>query len=194
MPILLDHVRVLPSTDLGPGGSPFTLLAPQPGFALVGVRLRVGDWVDRVEPLFAEMLDDGRLGVEAAGGAAGGEGGLRVEELRAPAGHVVTGLQTRSGSYVDAVRLLVTRWSGGLRASATTWTPWLGGRAGGGVLREARLAVPQGRSVAVGVTGRAGRFVDALSLVSAEVTQLRPSATPVEKSPGRRRRPVAAAR
>src|SRR5688572_9343227 len=104
MPVISTNFRVAPSVDVSSGGMPFVSQPPTPGFALVGLVLRCGMWIDQISPVFAELLDDGSLGPEIRGPVFGGQGGI-LHELRCAPGHVVTGIQTRSGSFVDAVRL-----------------------------------------------------------------------------------------
>jgi hypothetical protein len=177
MPILFTNVRIAPSVDVGSGGMPFIAQPPHAGFALIGLQLRVGHWIDQLTPVYAEMLEDGTLGPAIYGQTFGGWGGTS-HELRVSPGHVVTGIQTRSGHYLDAVRLLQARWDGSLGASEATWTPWMGGV--GGVERLERIAEPYGNSVAIGIAGRAGVFVDNLTLVSAELVRV--AGTPVAKA------------
>src|SRR5260370_19949087 len=131
MRVFCNKGRGLSCGDLGWGGMPFYHQHPNPGFALIGLTLKAGDWIDQVTPIFAELLDDGTLGPEIQGPAFGGSGGM-VRELRIAPGHLVTGLQTRSGSYVDAVRLLESKWDGSsLNLSDSKWTPWVGGYTNG---------------------------------------------------------------
>lgn len=191
MPILLTNVRTLPSTDVSSGGMPFSHQPPQTGFALVGLLVRAGDWIDQVSPLYAEMLEDGTLGAELQGPAFGGHGGT-VYELRVAPGHVVTGIQTRSGNFVDAIRLSQSRWDGTtLDPSTTKWTQWVGAPNRGGVERVERMVEPQGAAVAVGIAGRAGHFVDNLTLIAAEL--IRVSGTAVARGNARGRANTVAA-
>lgn len=169
MAILFTNVRTAPFVDYSSGGMPFTAQAPAPGFALVGLMLRAGAWIDQVVPLFAELLEDGSLGPLVHGQAYGGHGGVPTYIHCAP-GHVVTGIQTRSGSYVDAVRLYQTRWDGSLISSESAWTPWCGGP--GGVERVTRFAEPEGGAIAIGLAGRAGAYLDNVSLVTAEPVRI----------------------
>jgi hypothetical protein len=172
MPILLTNLRTLPSTDISSGGMPFSYQPPTPGFALIGLQLRAGAWIDQVSPVFAELLEDGSLGAEFQGPIFGGSGGSPYE-LRCLPGHVVTGVQTRSGNYVDAVRLLQTKWDGtSLDVATTRWTSWVGSTNLGGVERMERLVEPHGGAVAVGIGGRAGIYVDNLTLLSAELVRV----------------------
>ena len=91
-------------------------------------------------------------------------------ELKVRPGHVVTGLQTRSGNYVDAIRFYQTRWDGSqLVTSESSWTQWAGAPGMGGVERAERMAEPLGTAVAVGVAGRAGGYLDNLTLVAGEL-------------------------
>ncbi len=184
MPILLTNIRTLPSTDFSSGGMPFQYQPPAPGFALVGLVVRAGHWIDQVAPIFAELLEDGSFGSEIQGPTFGGWGGSPYE-LRVLPGHVVTGIQTRSGSYVDAVRLLQAKWDGTqLDMSTTRWTQWVGAPNQGGVERMERLVEPHGAAVAVGIAGRAGHYVDNLTLVSAELVRV--NGTAVGKSANNR--------
>lgn len=180
MPIITTNMRISPSVDFGSGGMPFFCPPPTPGFALIGIVVRTGHWIDQVTPIFAEMLEDGSLGPAILGPAYGGHGGV-VQELRCAPGYVATGMQTRSGSYVDAIRLHQTRWDGALVASDASWTPWVGGL--GGVERPERLAEPVGGAIVMGVSGRAGQYVDNLTILSGE--PMRVAGTSVAKATGR---------
>jgi hypothetical protein len=171
MPILFTNVRLAPSVDFGSGGMPFTYQPPHPSFALVGLVIRAGDWIDQVTPLFAELLEDGSTGPELRGPTFGGHGGS-ARELRVEAGCVVTGLQTRSGNFVDAVRLLQTRWDGSTLMPEPTWTSWIGGNTMGGVERLERIVEPVGGAVAIGIAGRAGRYIDNLTIMTAELVRV----------------------
>jgi hypothetical protein len=183
MPILFTNVRYLPSVDFGAGGLPFTHQHGNPGFALVGLMLRAGDWIDQVSPVYAELLEDGSLGPEVTGPPFGGMGG-NLQELRVPAGRLVIGIQTRSGNYVDGVRLLHGRWDGTtLDLTEPKWTPWAGGRTRGGVERPERIIELSGTAVAIGIAGRSGGYLDNLTLVAAEMVKVAGSA--VAKSAGR---------
>ncbi len=189
MPTFFTNVRTLPFVDFGSGGMPFYHQHPNPGFALVGLTIRAGEWIDQVMPMFAEVLDDGTLGPEVHGPAFGGSGGV-VRELRVAPGHLVTGIQTRSGSYIDAIRLLQSKWDGSsLQLSDSRWTPWVGGWSNGGVERAERILELSGSAVAIGVAGRAGGYVDNLTLIGAELTRVAGSA--VAKSAGRGTRSTA---
>jgi hypothetical protein len=172
MPILFTNVRTLPFADVSASGMPFNHQLPNPGYALVGLAMRAGDWIDHVAPMFAELLEDGTMGQTLRGPAFGGDGGLPVE-LRVEPGHVVVGIQTRSGNFVDAVRLMQAKWEGGgIDTASARWTPWAGGTTQGGVERMERIVEPQGSAVAIGIAGRCGRYVDNLSLVTAEIVRV----------------------
>ena len=179
MPIVFSNVRTAPSVDFSAGGMPFVCQPPAPGFALIGIQVRAGDWIDQVAPIYAELLEDGTLGPATVGSHFGGYGGV-LREVRCAPGHVVTGLQTRSGNFVDAVRLLETHWDGTLHLGDSRWTPWVGGP--GGVERPERLAEPSG-AIVIGIAGRSGAFIDNLTIVSAE--PMRFSATQAPKSSAR---------
>lgn len=170
MPILFSNVRIARPMDPGHGGQPFHCHAGYPGFALVGLAVRSGAWIDQVTPIFAEMLEHGTLGAEFYGASFGGGGGSR-RELRAAPGHVITGMQTRSGSFVDGIRLLQTPWDGELATSGSSWSAWQVGDLGGGSERPDIVAEPAGHAVAIGITGRAGAYLDTLGLITADLTR-----------------------
>jgi hypothetical protein len=168
MPVLFTNVHTLPSTDVSSAGMPFSFQPPTPGCALVGLVVRAGHWIDQITPLFAELLEDGTIGPQMRGPSYGGHGGT-VQELQLSPGHVVTGIQTRSGDYVDAVRLLQAKWDGStIEMTTAKWTQWIGAPNMGGVERIERLVEPVGGAVAIGIAGRAGRYVDNLTLIGAE--------------------------
>lgn len=183
MPTFFSNVRKLPFVDFGSGGMPFYCQHPNPGFALVGLDVRAGAWIDQVTPVFAELMEDGMLGPEVHGDSFGGHGGM-MRELRVAPGHVVTGIQTRSGHFIDAIRLLQSKWDGStLNLSESRWTPWVGGWQNGGVERPERILELSGGAIAIGIAGRAGWYVDNLTLISADVVRV--SGTAVAKSAGR---------
>jgi hypothetical protein len=183
MPILFTNVRSLPAVDAGAGGVTFSHQYANPGFALVGLGIRAGDWIDQLTPIYAELLDEGAVGPDLYGPSFGGHGGS-VHELRVLPGHLVTGIQTRSGDFVDAVRLLQSRWDGTtLSLSDSKWTPWVGGRALGGVERAERILELTGTSIAIGIAGRAARYLDNLTLVGADLVRV--AGSTVGKSAGR---------
>jgi hypothetical protein len=184
---LCSPVRIAATYDFGTGGAPFECDPPHPGQALVGLALRVGDWVDQVAPIFAELHEDGSLGPEQIGPAHGGSGGAPLT-LRLPYGYVVTGMQTRSGDFVDGIRLLGARWEG-TSLGDMAWTPWVVGAKRGGVERHERRAEPAGRAVIVGIAGRSGWYVDSLTLIQAELQPF-PSLMPSASSTTRRLRAV----
>jgi hypothetical protein len=180
MPTFFSNVRALPFVDYGSGGYPFYAQHPNPGFVLVGLNIRAGAWIDQVTPVFAELLDDGSLGPEVLGACFGGEGGM-MRELRVMPGHIVTGIQTRSGSFIDAIRLLQSKWDGStLNLAESRWTPWIGGwQHGGGVERPERILELSGTAVAIGIAGRSGQYLDNLTLVGADLVRV--SGTAVAK-------------
>ena len=191
MSILFTNIHMLPSTDVSAAGMPFSYQPPNPGFALIGLVVRAGSWIDQVTPLFAELLEDGTLGMQIRGPSFGGEGGT-LHELRVAPGHVVTGIQTRSGTYVDGVRLLQAKWDGSaVDVSSTRWTEWAGAPNFGGVERVERLVEPQGGAVAIGIAGRADRYVDNLTLMAADLVRV--NGTVVARGSSRNTRSTVAA-
>lgn len=72
----------------------------------------------------------------------------------------------------------------------TVWmTPWVGGGSNGGVERPERILELSGATVAIGIEGRAGAYVDNLTLLGAEMTRV--AGTAVAKSAGRGSRSAA---
>jgi hypothetical protein len=186
MPIMFSNVRIAHSPDVGSGGFPFENHAPIGGFALVGLVIRAGDWIDAVTPIYAELRDDGTVGPERRGPSFGGHGGQVTRELRVTPGFVCVGMQTRSGNFVDAVRLLQMRWETGGLTGEPHWTEWTGGVPGGGVERQERTVETFGREVVIGIAGRAGRYVDNLTLISAEISSVTAMKLGMQESRGKR--------
>ncbi len=189
MPILFSNSRIAPSMDSGTGGMPFHHHAPHSPFALVGLLVRAGAWIDQVTPIYAELLDDGHLGPDFYGPSFGGPGGT-PQELRVEPGHVVTGMQTRSGNFIDGIRLLETRWNGQLSDGESRWTRWVLGHSVGGVERPERIAEPFGRALVMGIAGRSGKYLDNLTFVSAEPQRVAASGTQIGTAGGRGKQPA----
>ena len=184
MSIFFSHMHTGPIVDMGFGGEDFVRLSPQPSCALVGLVIKAGAWIDRITPIFAELRDDG-IGDELMGEHIGGHGGYMRRMLRCSPGCVAVGIQTRSGNYVDAVRLLEAPWDGS-RTGTPRWTDWVGGEHGGGAERTPFItAVDQGE-VIIGLAGRAAGYIDALTCVVASCDKVVSSSLSYDGSTRRR--------
>jgi len=172
MPMTFSNWRV-DAID-GPQEGSFVAASPHGGFALTGLVVRAGAWVDAVGALFSELLDDGRLGAEVVGPRFGGPGGYGESVIRATPGHVFVGIQTRGGAFVDAVRLAEAAWDG-RDIGAVRWTTWVGGDGSGGIERRPFLTNAGNRELLVGLGGRARTYVEALSGVAATVHRVAPA-------------------
>jgi hypothetical protein len=163
MSILFGNIQVGSVVDHGFGGEDFTRMSPHPGCAMVGLIVKSGAWIDRVTPIFAQLKEDGTFGLEFNGQSIGGEGGMTRRLLKLSPGHVAVGLQTRSGTYVDAVRLYEASWDGSTLGQPR-WTDWIGGE---GDAPERQAFMPPDGHVLIGVAGRAHRYLDALTGIAA---------------------------
>jgi hypothetical protein len=144
----------------GDGGSPFTDPEPRSDTRLAEVRVYAGDHVDVIQAVYVD--GNGRL-VE---GARHGGGGGRVTVFRLDPDEYVTGLSGRHGDVIDSLRIHTNRRTSELFG-------------GSGGERDFRIDVPSGRQ-AVGFTGRAGRYLDAIGLTHGTITDFR------RRGPGRR--------
>jgi hypothetical protein len=162
MSILFGNIQMGPVVDHGFGGEDFTRIAPHPSCAMVGLIVRSGNWIDRVTPIFAQVREDGTLGLEFNGQPIGGDGGTMRRLLKVSPGHVVVGLQTRSGNYVDAVRLYEAPWDGNTLGTPR-WTEWVGGDDGA---ERTPFMCTEGHLL-IGISGRAARYLDALTGIAA---------------------------
>ena len=168
MPIALSSWRI----DVNEGEAGYFVAAPpHPAFVLVGLCVRTGAWLDAVTPIYSELLDDGRLGAEVMGPRFGGLGGTGESLIRASPGHLIVGIQTRGGAFVDALRLAEASWDG-RELGVVRWTAWTGGDRGAGIERRPFLTAGAEREVLVGICGRARSYVEALSGVAATVHRI----------------------
>jgi len=136
----------LASTEImgGQGGNAFTDFQPPPGARVAEVRIRSGDRVDSVQMVYT--LQDGRSVVGPRHGGTGG--GLST--VRLDRDEYVIGLSGRCGDNIDSLRIHTNKRTSQLFG-------------GGGGSREYRVTIPAGNQ-AVGFTGRAGDYLDAIGL------------------------------
>ena len=103
---------------------------------MIGVRLRVGSWVDRIEAvcsLFTNGVRSGStfVGLSNTGSFIGGSGGQPFE-LICGTNKAVVGMKGRSGIYLDALSLACAALNadGTIKSGTTTWTASHGGSGG----------------------------------------------------------------
>ncbi len=128
----------------GRGGSAFSDRDIPEGARISEIRIQSADVVDSVQ--FVYILRDGRT---QEGPRHGGTGG-RTSVFRLDRDEYITGITGRFGDYVDSLAFVTNR-----RTSQV-----FGGQGG---RSDFQVTVPQGNR-AVGLTGRAARFLDAVGL------------------------------
>lgn len=102
---------------------------------VIGIKIRVGALVDRVEALCAVFTDGVRGqvtgGQSTNGGFIGGTGGQPFE-LRCGRNRAVVGMKGRAGSYLDALAVACARLrsDGTIRHATRSWTTRKGGSGG----------------------------------------------------------------
>lgn len=133
------------------------------GALVVGVQARWGMWLDQMTPVCQSIASNGNLGSVFTLARVGGTGGSKAGEVTCASGQVVAGVVVRWGMYVDYIFLKCASWSAASKTRGTSYTnsSYLG-IDGTGTRTE--LLCPAGQ-VAKGFKGKAGSFVDSLSLV-----------------------------
>lgn len=139
----------------GGGGSAFADKEIAQGARISEIRFRAGSLVDGIQAVYT--LSDGRV---VEGPWHGGKGG-KTKTFRLNSDEYVIGLSGRAGDRIDSVRIITNK-----RTSAV-----FGGKGGN---REYRIDVPSG-SRAIGFTGRAGSYLDAIGLTYLSSSAYRPA-------------------
>jgi hypothetical protein len=147
----------------GSGGSSYTRSCGTSA-VLVGVQVRYGAWLDQMTPICRRFNADGTLGTDFTLSRIGGTGGGTVEQGSCPTGKLLTGLSVRWGTYIHQVILFCASWNAATktRGSATMVDSTLGSNYGGS--SSTGLGCPSGQ-VAKAIKGKAGIYVDSLSMV-----------------------------
>ncbi len=146
---------------LGGGGAKFSERKQAP-YALIGLKIRHGSLVDAITGIYGQLKVDGTIGSTIEGQRYGKTGGGQTIVRRK--GYVIVGLSIRSSRYVDQLRILWQKWtSSGPNSSEEVQSQILGGPKG----RPFDLKVPAGE-VAIGIHGRAGTYIDRISLITAK--------------------------
>jgi hypothetical protein len=137
----------------GRGGTAFSDSKVPLGARVAEVRLWIGDFIDAVQMTY--VLPGGRI---LEGARHGGSGG-RPYVFRLETNEYITGISGRYGDNIDSLVIQTNR-----RTSQS-----YGGRGGS---RNYRISVPAGYQ-AVGFTGRAGQYLDAIGLTYASLGRAR---------------------
>lgn len=128
----------------GQGGFPFTDTEIPSGSRIAEVHIFSGKYIDAVQ--IAYRLPNGRV---LMGPKHGGQGGQQ-NIFRIDSDEYITGLSGRYGNFIDSLQIHTNKRT----------SPFLGGSGGN---REYRINVPAGNQ-AVGFTGRAAEYLDAIGL------------------------------
>ena len=128
----------------GGGGNEFTDSRAPAGASVAEVRIWAGEYVDSVQMVY--LLPNGRILPGARHGGTGGNSYV----FRLNPGEYIIGISGRHGKNIDSLTIHTNR-----RSSQA-----FGGRGGD---RNFRIDVPAGNQ-AVGFTGRAGIYLDAIGL------------------------------
>jgi hypothetical protein len=145
----------------GNGGTAYSRNCGSTG-VLVGLQAKWGSWIDQLTPVCQKISSSGTLGQVFTLSRIGGTGGSKVREARCPSGSVVVGLRALWGSYIDDVEIACATWNAASRTRSARISSQheLVGRLA--ILTP--LTCPENH-VAKGLTGKAGSYVDSLSLV-----------------------------
>lgn len=146
----------------GSGGSSYTRSCGVSA-VLVGIQVRFGSWIDQLTPVCRPIAANGALGNAFTLARIGGTGGINIEQANCPTGKVVAGVVARWASFIDSVELRCATWDAASKTRSSSTTS--GGTAGaGGGVTTTSLSCPAGQ-VAKAFKGKAGSFVDSLSVV-----------------------------
>ncbi len=132
------------ATAGGSGGTPFSDLDVPQGARVLEVHVYSGRYIDAVQMQYA--LPDGRV---VTGPRHGGSGGT-LSVFRLDSDEAILALSGRYGDYIDSIQIHTSKRT----------SPLLGGSGG---KRDYRVEVPADNQ-AIGFTGRAGRYLDAVGL------------------------------
>ena len=166
------------STFGGSGGTAFTKKCPE-GQVVTVVDARFGLWLDGIR-IFCQRVnfsDGSWIGTHSLAGSAGApNSGNSAGNRDCPTGYVIKTISGGYGSYVHGVKFTCARMGSSARTTSTTKTLDLLGREGpqaGGP-----YSCPESKP-AIGITGRAGMYVDRIGLVCGYILP----ATPVLLAP-----------
>jgi hypothetical protein len=135
----------------GSGGTTFSETMQQSGGRIVELHVYSGEWIDALQ--ISYQLPDGRtIAGERYGGPNGKESVFRLN-----ADEYITAISGRYGDYIDSITVQTNKRT----------SPRLGGAGG---RQDYRIDIPQG-SQTVGFAGRSGRYLDAISLITAPIVQ-----------------------
>lgn len=165
--------KILPLTDARGGGSATGTKFNDDKMdrVLVGLKVRSGNVVDSVTPIYRIVKKDGTLGREIVGKQFGGDGGNEV--ILKKDGHVIVGLDVYEGPWyghqvTKQIKVIWKKWQKG----ATGWekrSRALGDgyiAPGGGSNKRIRA---QADRVAIGIHGRSLKYLNRISLITAKL-------------------------
>jgi hypothetical protein len=143
----------------GSGGSPYNLSCSE-GYVLIGVNVRSGSLIDRLQGICSRVTSAGNwTGSRVVTGSAGGSGGSASYRL-CPSGYAVNGFDGRSGSYLNQLILVCSKLvsSGTIDRSRSVRLQAVGS-SGGNAFTTTTSSRP-----ARSIVGKAGAFVDSIQL------------------------------
>lgn len=145
----------------GSGGTSYSRSCGSTG-VLIGLQAKWGSWIDQLTPVCQKYSSSGTLGQVFTLSRIGGTGGSNIREARCPSGSVVVGLGVLWGSYIDDVEIFCATWNAASRTRSAEVSSRV--KTVGRLAVQTKLNCPEGH-VAKGLTGKAGSYVDSLSLV-----------------------------
>lgn len=146
----------------GGGGDNYTRSCGTGGI-LVGLQGKFGSWIDQLTPICVQVAANGTLGSTFTLSRIGGTGGLNIEEFVCPSGKILAGLVVRWASFINTVELRCASWDTANKSRGATLSGAGTVGSSGGVTTTS-LTCP-GSQVAKALKGKAGIYVDSLSLV-----------------------------
>ncbi|TAK55032.1 MAG: hypothetical protein EPO25_05115 [Gammaproteobacteria bacterium] len=168
------------STAGGGGGTSYSVGCGA-NQALVGVKGYAGSYIDGLQGICAQISYDGSwLGTAVETSFAGKSTG-RSFSLVCPAGHAVSGVKGRAGSYIDQLKVRCGRL--GPNGRLSSYGDYLGGTAGstgGSAFGPFDCSSSQPAQL---IRGKAGNWIDSLGLGCATVNTVRPSSLTISPVP-----------
>jgi hypothetical protein len=143
-PLVFSQQSWMTSTSGGGGGTPFTDDIVS-GSSVAEFHIYAGNYVDAIQMLY--ILPDGRKTLGIRHGGPGGQQNI----FRLESGEYIIGLSLKYGDYIDSLEIRTNKRTSSKYGST-------GGK------KSSRIDVPSGNQ-AVGLTGRAGKYLDSIGLV-----------------------------
>ena len=151
----------------GTGGTPFSLICADHK-ALVGIQGRAGSYIDSIRGVCRGFDELGTADAAVTTATAGGSGGTSSFDLRCPSGEAMVGVKGRADWWVDRVQIeCAVMDANGHGQGPVTTDPFTAGGTGGNafnILCPTPVSDHNAHNVMIGLNGRAGDWLDALSL------------------------------